>query len=449
MALPDPKKAKYLNAISEWRQRDKHTLEDTRKLYGKLLYMCHIISQGRAYLTNFEKLMETLHKRPFTPHHQPKPLVEDLTWWQKILTRPSLSCDIPVANSSLTSVDSPMQAHPLAWALSLVADGGLGDSSQIGRKQAEISDGQRSSPWNYSSELLSSLIPLPDSKSFATTSESSRAGGLVGVVTPKPTGSSDVFTDCWKNMVPSSPPDTSARSTIPRTAPQEESSSRTTYYSPHLSSHPSLNTSSLTLTLQSNSASGILLEAFFLNQSQSYPGGSNSGERKRTASPTTSQNPLRKTPCLVSVLTKPTSPSPTQLMPTLDPSNDSLALKPSLLRPITNSAGDRLRLWKPTKLRHDLNEDGKPTNLRKQDLARIQDILEDTYAPSTQGTYGTGLWVFHAFCDLKDIQEDHRAPVDPTVLSSFVAHMVGTYGSYTIRNYVYGVQAWHIIHGAK
>ena len=95
VALPDPKKVKYLGAITEWRQRDKHTLEDTRKLYGRLLYTCHIIPQGRAYLTNFEKLMGTLFERPFTPRHQPKPLEEDLAWWQKILTRPSLSRDIP------------------------------------------------------------------------------------------------------------------------------------------------------------------------------------------------------------------------------------------------------------------------------------------------------------------------------------------------------------------
>ena len=70
-------------------------------------------------------------------------------------------------------------------------------------------------------------------------------------------------------------------------------------------------------------------------------------------------------------------------MPTLDLSNDSLVLKPFPLRPVTHSAGDQLQLWKPTKPRHNLDEDGKPTNLCKQDLARIQDFLEDTYVPST------------------------------------------------------------------
>lgn len=95
VSLPDTKKEKYLRSIEEWRQRAKHTLEDTRRLYGKLLYTCHIIPQGRAYLTNFEKMMGFFHERPFMPRHPPKPLAEDLVWWQQVLTRPSLSRQIP------------------------------------------------------------------------------------------------------------------------------------------------------------------------------------------------------------------------------------------------------------------------------------------------------------------------------------------------------------------
>ena len=43
VSLLDSKKEKYRKAISEWRQCPTHTLEDTQKLYGKLLYACHII----------------------------------------------------------------------------------------------------------------------------------------------------------------------------------------------------------------------------------------------------------------------------------------------------------------------------------------------------------------------------------------------------------------------
>ena len=95
VALPKAKREKYLVTIKEWRQKSSYTLEDTRKLYGKLLYTCHIIPQGRSYLTNFEKMMGTFHERPFTPRHAPKSLTEDIMWWHKVLTRPTLSRTIP------------------------------------------------------------------------------------------------------------------------------------------------------------------------------------------------------------------------------------------------------------------------------------------------------------------------------------------------------------------
>jgi len=95
VSIPEPKKEKYIQAIHEWQQRATHTLEDTRKLYGKLLYTCHVIPRGRAYLTNLEKMMGTFHDRPFTPRHPPKHLAKDLTWWQETLARPSLSREIP------------------------------------------------------------------------------------------------------------------------------------------------------------------------------------------------------------------------------------------------------------------------------------------------------------------------------------------------------------------
>jgi len=87
--------------------------------------------------------------------------------------------------------------------------------------------------------------------------------------------------------------------------------------------------------------------------------------------------------------------------------------------------------------------------LTDEDLARIKAVLEETFAPNTRSTYGTGLLIFHIFCDHKGVEEGHRAPVNPTVLSSFISTLAGTYGGSTIRNYVYGVRAWHIIHGAQ
>ena len=95
VSLPEAKKEKYLQAISEWRQRTAHTLDETQKLFGKLLYAYFIIPQGRAYLIHLEKMIGTFHDRPFTPHRPPKNLAEDLVWWTKSLSQPSLVREIP------------------------------------------------------------------------------------------------------------------------------------------------------------------------------------------------------------------------------------------------------------------------------------------------------------------------------------------------------------------
>lgn len=104
-------------------------------------------------------------------------------------------------------------------------------------------------------------------------------------------------------------------------------------------------------------------------------------------------------------------------------------------------------MWTPENLRNALDDTSHPTNLKEEDLRRISNVLEEAYAPSTRGTYSMGLFAFHLFCDLKDIEEKHRSPADPTVLTSFISLLMGIYASSTVKNFIYGVHAWHIIHG--
>jgi hypothetical protein len=124
-------------------------------------------------------------------------------------------------------------------------------------------------------------------------------------------------------------------------------------------------------------------------------------------------------------------------------------LSPAELRPPNCPTGDRIRIWKPITARNTLDQKGRPINLQEDDLTRIQDVLEETFAPNTRNTYGTGLFAFHLFCDHKGISEEHRAPVEQNVLASFISTLIGIYGGSTIKNYVYGVRSWHIIHGIK
>ena len=105
VSLPDSKKEKYLCAIQDWLQAPTHNLDETHRLYGKLLYTCHVIPRGHAYLTNFEILMALFHDRPFTPRHSPKTLTDDLSWWINILSQPTLSRPIP-GNRIITDVQA-------------------------------------------------------------------------------------------------------------------------------------------------------------------------------------------------------------------------------------------------------------------------------------------------------------------------------------------------------
>jgi hypothetical protein len=122
-------------------------------------------------------------------------------------------------------------------------------------------------------------------------------------------------------------------------------------------------------------------------------------------------------------------------------------LKFSPLCPNCPSA-ERIRHWRPANPRNTLDTHGLPTNLEENDLQRIRQVLEEAYAPSTRSTYGPGLFTFHLFCDTRNIDERHRAPIDPGVLASFISALAGIYGGGSIQNFVYGIRAWHIIHGA-
>jgi hypothetical protein len=64
----------------------------------------------------------------------------------------------------------------------------------------------------------------------------------------------------------------------------------------------------------------------------------------------------------------------------------------------------------------------------------------------TRESYGTGLLMWHCFCDSRAVPEKERAPASQTLLSAFVAHLAAAYSGKTISSYLHGVRAWHILH---
>jgi hypothetical protein len=95
VAITENKKAKYSAAIRAWLPHPTHDLEETQKLYGKLLHASLVLPAGRAYLTGLESLMASFGSNPFIPHHPPRHTAADLSWWLHELSSPRIFRPIP------------------------------------------------------------------------------------------------------------------------------------------------------------------------------------------------------------------------------------------------------------------------------------------------------------------------------------------------------------------
>ncbi len=85
--------------------------------------------------------------------------------------------------------------------------------------------------------------------------------------------------------------------------------------------------------------------------------------------------------------------------------------------------------------------------LSEDDLTRVFHVLSFSWADKTLETYGSGLLLYHIFCDVRNIPDDARCPASTEIISSFLATMAGNYASGTLSNYLHGLRAWHILHG--
>jgi len=81
------------------------------------------------------------------------------------------------------------------------------------------------------------------------------------------------------------------------------------------------------------------------------------------------------------------------------------------------------------------------------DLSRILAVVGARWEVSTKESYGAGLLVYHVWCDLRGVSERQRCPMDRVLLLAFISACAGTYSGSALRNIVYGIRAWHIVHG--
>ncbi|PPQ87104.1 hypothetical protein CVT24_010906 [Panaeolus cyanescens] len=116
-------------------------------------------------------------------------------------------------------------------------------------------------------------------------------------------------------------------------------------------------------------------------------------------------------------------------------------IDPSVLRPHC-AAEDRLRRWRPLR-------QGIDASLVSQiDADRIYTVLSGSWQISTRRTYGAGLLLFHTYCDRKvpPVPEAQRAPIHAPLLLDFLTACAGVYAGSSVKNYAYGLRAWHTVH---
>ena len=135
------------------------------------------------------------------------------------------------------------------------------------------------------------------------------------------------------------------------------------------------------------------------------------------------------------------------------PYSPNLSPKPSSLRPHC-FARDRLRMWTPScpstrsaPSPSDQTSDDGTLTISEERLNRILDVIAASWTEKTKETYGSGLLIFHVFCDLNNITENHRCPASPSLISSFLASCAGAYSGSALSNCTAGLRAWHMLHG--
>jgi site-specific recombinase XerD len=96
-----------------------------------------------------------------------------------------------------------------------------------------------------------------------------------------------------------------------------------------------------------------------------------------------------------------------------------------------------------------IDNNGQTINLGQSDLERVLDVMSQAWAEGTRETYGSGLLTFHVYCDRKVIPELQRIPTSHILLSTFISELAGAYSGKTIANYIYGIRAWHLLHGVS
>ena len=134
---------------------------------------------------------------------------------------------------------------------------------------------------------------------------------------------------------------------------------------------------------------------------------------------------------------------PLTLNPPQNPENPVPTQPPTHSSPWpTCPAGECLLRWLHAMVR-------VPPPFSEVDATHVFAMLAKSRDKATRKIYRSGLLAYHIFCNAKGMPKEDCAPVNPYTVSIFLASMASLYAHSTIINYLYGLKAWHVMHGLE
>ncbi|KAF5319090.1 hypothetical protein D9611_014088 [Ephemerocybe angulata] len=416
VSLPREKAAKYLGAIREWERRDRHTLEDIQQLYGKLLHASLVVPAGRARLLGLECALGLAYRRPFASLFPPRLVRPDLEWWASLLSGPTLSRSV-VIPQSLVDVNAYSDAST-----------GTGIGVVIGEQWRAWQllpgwrerDGEKDIGW---AEAVGFYLLV------AAVVERVPGGSHLRVY-----GDNEGVVKGWRN-------------------------------------HRSRNTATNAVfkllhdLLEERGFVGCVFAEYVptdLNPADGPSRGIFPGDHLLLP-PVVIPLPLFPLSSMLAPLIQPplslftTAPPGLPLTPSERTGNTGrpsrMSSMPSPL-PSSEPVGplEPLGVSFPSVLRGRMSAvdpfAGDGTCITGAAADRVYDVLEQTWNSSTLETYGSGLGIFHAWCNkqVPPVPDSWRCAVDTALILEFIACCAGMYSGSTVKNYVYGVRAWHTCH---
>ncbi|KAJ3851254.1 hypothetical protein EV368DRAFT_27306, partial [Lentinula lateritia] len=115
------------------------------------------------------------------------------------------------------------------------------------------------------------------------------------------------------------------------------------------------------------------------------------------------------------------------------------------LRPNVNST-DRILAWTSPwsieKKRQDL--ESIPLHI----LQQAEQITASGLTSQTKSNYAAGLLHWHQFCDRESIPKPMRMLASEVIITGFVGAHAGNIPGSTIRSWLSGIRAWHVLNRA-